>query len=263
MELEKVFNKLNETQDQLLKSEKMATLGTFTAGIAHDIVNPVNFISGIIQILTRDIKLLMQQCNANTEKSIENLIYEMDNIISEANEGIERITGIISGLLTFSYDGKSEETKNDIHNIIESSLLIIKSKLANDITLRKIYTDIPAIKCHEGKIYQVVLNIIDNAIFAIRSKATLENEEILIKTELERIENKEFVIISIENTGPPIPDDVIKRIFDPFYTTKKKGEGTGLGLSICNKIILEHEGILNAKNREDGRVEFSILLPIN
>ncbi|MBN1181445.1 MAG: GHKL domain-containing protein [Bacteroidales bacterium] len=261
-ELEKVLAELSETQDKLIESEKMATLGTLTAGIAHDIVNPLNFISGIIQIITRDIELLGHQRGIRSDKASETLVKEMENIIIDANQGVERITGIISGLLTFSYEGKSEVTKNDVHNIIESSLLIIKSKLSHEITLKKSYHNIPDILCDEGKIYQVILNIIDNAIFAIKSKPVLNNEEIVIKTDLVESDNKKYVSVTIENTGPPIPDDVITKIFNPFYTTKRKGEGTGLGLSICNNIILEHKGILKVQNREDERVVFTILLPV-
>lgn len=259
-ELEKILKKLKETQEQLVKSEKMATIGTLTAGIAHDIVNPFNFIFGGLQLLQNEIDDLMAN-KSEYKTDLQEKLTEMEEIIEDSLVGVDRVTSIISSLLTFSYEGRSTATQNEIHTIIDSALLIIKSKLKGGIKVIKKYNNVPLVECHDGKIYQVVLNIIDNAIYAINSKKILDNEEIVIQTSLKSFENQEFVNVSISNTGPPIPDEIMKELFTPFYTTKKKGEGTGLGLSICHKIIEEHQGKLTVRN-EDSKVIFDIMLPV-
>lgn len=246
-ELEATIKRLSETQTSLVQNEKMASLGTLVAGIAHELNNPLNHISGGVQLLNEfnnDIS-----CYLPKEKR-----EEVNQTLSILESGVEATTRIIASLKTFSFSGSPSKTEADISELLDSTLQFLKSKIHADIEIQKHYNYQKTIKLYPGKMHQVLLNILDNALFAV---AKNERKKIIkIKTfEL----NKELVV-EIFNNGDPIPDKAMDKLFDPFFTTKKAGEGTGLGLAISFNIIKKHQGKIFAENIDDG-VKFTIMIP--
>jgi|GEM_PF-2672525 len=268
--------KLKKTQHTLIQSEKMASLGVLTAGVAHEINNPINFISSGTHSLDNDFKDLLHILNKlkkipkneeslkeraenirklEEEFSLNELIQYIPQTIEDIKEGVNRTAEIIKGLLLYSRSDTSKLQKANIHESIDASLILLKDKFKDTIQIVKKYNlDIEDIECYPGQLSQVFTNLIDNAIDAINNKGT-----ITITTTLK---NKQ-VVISIQDTGEGISDPNLTKIFDPFFTTKEVGKGTGLGLSICQGIINNHKGSIEVKSKDKKGTEFIITLPIN
>ena len=253
-ELKTSNTKLKNTQQQLVYSEKMASLGVLTAGIAHEINNPLNFIAGgsfIVNDFMEEIK---------TGTTIDsNMIKYSEQGCDMITKGIDQATSIVSALMTFSYSGKPQKKHEDLNQIIESTLLFQKSRMPTWLSIDKKYALTQPVNIYAEKMHQVVLNLIDNAIFEI-SKSTGPNEDkyLRIETGYDKTEKKAFVKVS--NSGRLIDSVVGSKLFDPFFTTKQPGQGTGLGLSIVSNIVKEHGGEIRFVNLKDG-VEFIVTLP--
>lgn len=277
-ELETILEKLQNTQEQLVQSEKMASLGVLVAGIAHEINNPINFInSGIagIEKVVNKILLLLDELNKIKEDSstaeikelvaLKNKLQIMKNmemlpeIIENIKVGINRTISIIMGLRLYTGADKEEKSRNNINQILETSLLLLKPQIKDRIEIITTYEDLPDILVFPAKLSQVFMNIISNAIDAV-----LENnnraESAVIRIHTKKQNDK--ISIEITDTGSGIPYEITNKIFDPFFTTKKVGKGTGLGLSISYGIIAEHNGRIFAKNNENKGTTFTIELPI-
>jgi signal transduction histidine kinase/ligand-binding sensor domain-containing protein len=270
-EVVSALGRLKEAQSNLVQSEKMASLGQLTAGIAHEINNPVGFIKtnsiALDQDLT-DIKKLINKYRSYIQKEIqdkseiedfeksieyETLISAINTEISNIKEGTLRTTEIVKNLREFSYKDDDEKRFTDIHRGIESTLNILKSRFSKQIRLTKNYDkSIGEIKCHLGQLNQVFLNLLTNALDAIEEKGEIE-----ISTK----NQKDSLLISIKDDGMGVPKEIIDKIFDPFFTTKKIGLGTGLGLSISHSIIKNHEGTITVSIGADQRTCFDIVLP--
>ncbi len=252
-ELKAINNHLKTTQEQLIQSEKMASLGILTAGVAHEINTPLNFISTGTLMVKNAIDDID---NGRDSQLIKTDLQEADQILEK---GVDQAAFIVSSLMTFSYSGKSTKVDHDIHSIIESTLMFLKTKMPDDLKIIKAFKiDIP-ISIYAEKIHQVALNIIDNAI-----SASVNASDKLIKIDCYISENGKgkYACISIFNKGANIDKEIGKHIFDPFFTTKSINNGTGLGLSTAYNIVEEHNGYLSYKNHDDG-VEFLVELPIN
>ena len=274
-EISVTLDKLKETQNQLVQSEKMASLGVLTAGIAHEINNPINFVYTGVNSLKKDFNDI-----SHVLKEINNLSPETDNpkdfilkinrlkkefYFTEAYEAIQktiehielgavRTADIVRGLRNFSRMEKEEWQFVDVHSNINDVLILLKNKYKHHIKIVKDFDlSIPRIECLSGKINQVILNILSNAIDSIQ-----ENGEIFITTKL--VYN--FVSISIKDTGAGMEDKVKSKIFDPFFTTKEVGKGVGLGLSITYGIIQEHNAEIDVISKKAEGTEFIIKLPI-
>jgi two-component system, NtrC family, sensor kinase len=282
VQLSDALNNLKDTQTQLVEAEKMASLGQLTAGIAHEINNPINFVKSNINPLRLDVKDLMEVLNAYDElhtvtdhnaykerlNAIEELKEDMDvpfirqeidSLIIGIEEGAERTAEIVRGLRTFSrIDEASLKTVN-IHDGILSTIVLLKNNIPFNIKLIKEFKGNSEVECFPGKLNQVFMNIITNAIQAIKSKPEKTGDEsIIIKTR--DIEDNQ-IEISIKDTGPGMTEDVKHRIFEPFFTTKDVGEGTGLGMAIVFKIIQKHAGKINIITAPNEGAEFIITLP--
>lgn len=246
-ELESVIDELKATQQHLVQSEKMASLGTLTAGVAHEINNPLNFIAGGLGIIEE----------AETDKSMnpEESEERRQKALDIAFDGLERATGIVKALMTFSQKGVSKRIETDLNEIIDNTLLFLTSKLTPDIHVEKDYQLKRQIAVFPDKMHQVIMNVIDNAIFAVNS-ANNREKRIIISTKL----LDQQVVLEISNNGPAIDEQHLNQLFDPFFTTRDPGAGTGLGLSISYNLVSEHEGTILAENRDEG-VTFVIQLP--
>jgi two-component system, NtrC family, sensor kinase len=281
-DLEQTLHKLQETQSQLIQSEKMSSLGQLVAGVAHEINNPVNFIAGnlshaddSVQELLDLLSLYQQETpnpSAKLQAALENieldyLKNDLPKLFSSMKVGASRIREIVLSLRTFSRLDEAEVKAVDIHDGLNSTLLILQHRLnATDdrgaIQVVQEYGNIPLVECYAKQINQVFFNILSNAIDALEESFLRENG--LIPTISIRTTwlGSQRVAIGFTNNGFVIPKKVIKQIFDPFFTTKPIGKGTGMGLAICYKVITEtHGGTLKCISTLEKGTEFLIEIP--
>lgn len=246
-ELKSTLQHLKETQAQLLQSEKMASLGILTAGVAHEINNPLNYIMG-------SYVGLLRHYNENTFSDNPE---QVGKLIEAMKIGLDRSSAIVQGLNQFSRKSDSYDEDCNVHEIIENSLTMLHNQIKHKISVEKEYcnSDI-VIKGNVGLLHQVFMNILGNAVQSIESEG-----EITIKTE----DKESDVLIAITDTGVGIPEENLKKITDPFFTTKAPGKGTGLGLSITYNIIKEHKGKLKFDSQEGKGTTVTVILakPIN
>ncbi len=270
-ELHTALENLKYSQAQLIQSEKMASLGQLVAGIAHEINNPVNFINAGVDSLETDLEEIRQVLEIYHKitpgnvtkklKQVEDLkqkieykeaIREINKLISSIKNGTKRTTEIVRGLRTFSHLDEDILKMADIHEGIDSTLILLHNKYKNRIEIIKNYGELPLIECYPDQLNQVFMNILSNAVDAIA-----ENGTITITTSI----SGENIKISIKDTGQGIPDNLKVKVFDPFFTTKGVGKGTGLGLSISQSIIEKHKGTITFKSEPDKGTIFLITLP--
>lgn len=287
-ELNQTLKKLQETQAYLVQSEKMSSLGQMIAGIAHEINNPVNFIHGnltyvkqytddLLQVINLyeaecpDISPEMQEEIAEIE--LDYLKDDLPKILQSMRGGTDRIRAIVLSLRNFSRLDESDLKAVNIHEGIDSTLLILQSRLHEnsqrpEIAIIKEYGELPLVECYAGQLNQVFMNILANGIDALdklsseRSFAENQGDPLWIKISTEVLPEN-WVNIKILDNGIGIPEELRSRIFDPFFTTKDVGKGTGLGLSISYQIVVEkHGGKLFCESSSDRGISFVISLPI-
>ena len=273
-ELTEALQDLQQTQAQLIQTEKMSSLGEMVAGIAHEINNPVSFIHGNITHLQEytqnifDLLNLYQQLYPDLHPQIEDLIAEIDvnyiisdlpQIISSMQMGTDRIQNIVMSLRNFSRLDESQIKSANLHEGIDNTLLILGYKLKQGVEIIKKYGDLPSIECYPAQLNQVFMNIIANAIDAMLESNT-QPKQIVIQTEKV---SEDRIFVKIRDNGPGIPPEVKDKIFDPFFTTKPVGKGTGLGLSISYQIIENHRGKIEVISQPGKGTEFAIALPIH
>lgn len=291
-QLEQVLIDLQKTQAQLIQTEKMSSLGQLVAGVAHEINNPVNFIFGnltyasdycsdLLELLQLYLKHHPQPHPEIQEKSeeidVEFLANDLPKLLNSMKVGADRIRQLVLSLRNFSRLDESDIKPVDIHEGIESTLMILQHRLKPKaghcgIEIIKNYDDLPLVECYAGQLNQVFMNLLSNAIDALEAKSRTEEktEEIAIanSTELKieistKILKNNLVRITIADNALGIPPDVKPRIFDPFFTTKEPGKGTGLGLAISYQIIVQkHHGKLKCFSQPEIGTEFSIEIPI-
>ena len=290
-QLEYALNELQDTQSQLIQTEKMSSLGLLVAGIAHEINNPVSFIYGNIPHATqyaRDLLHLVQLYQEYYPHPAPAIQAEMDaidlefvctdlpKVMESMQMGAERIRQIVLSLRNFSRIDKAAREPVDLHQGIDSTLLLLQHRLKAkgeyaEIRVLKEYGNLPLVDCYAGQLNQVFMNILSNAIDSLeeaRIKTLKEGETegsvpptLWIHTELGE---SNTVIICIADNGTGIPPQVQQQIFDPFFTTKPVGKGTGLGLSISYQIVVEkHGGQLKCFSTPGEGTEFCIELPIH
>lgn len=276
IELEKAMSKLTRAQTQLVQSEKMAALGMLTAGIAHELNNPLNFISASVQALKKIImpfEELIKLCEDSGDSCqhfkdwcVKNdkgeLLSTMFELVDNSCYGASRAAEIIKGLRIFTRLDEAELKSANIHDCIDAVLLLLHSRYENKIKITKKYGELPTWLCQPGKLNQAFMNLISNAIDAIFAKdVQTASEEIEITTSLKCSDGKYFAFIEIADTGIGMNEDVKNKLFQPFFTTKDVGEGVGLGLAITHGIIKEHSGTIEAISTIGKGSIFRITLP--
>lgn len=277
-ELNKAIEDLKQAQSQLVESEKMASLGQLTAGIAHEINNPINFVSSNVFPLKQDIEDLKSILNKyeeitesadlksklneinqlKNELDYEILLEELDTIIHGIEDGAKRTAEIVSGLKNFSRLDESEFQSANVNDCINTTLKIIQPKLT-DIKIITELENIPPIDCYPGKLNQFFLNTIDNAIYAVNAvKKPNHKGEIEIKTTLKN----DHIIVTLKDNGIGMDETTKNKIFEPFFTTKDVGEGTGLGMSIAHGILEMHQAKIEIESEIDKGTQIKIFLPL-
>lgn len=243
-ELSLTIGKLSEAQNQLIHSEKMASLGILTAGVAHEINNPLNFILGGYT----GLKNYFEGTN-NTAND------EVNFFLNSINVGVERASKIIDGLSQFSRSTDSYDENCDIHRILDDCLIMLNISIEDNIHVKKQYTKANAvIKGNLGKLHQVFLNILNNSV-----QALIHPGEIVVQTK----HVGTWIEIRLTDTGCGVSETNLSRITNPFFTTKQPGEGTGLGLSISFSIIKDHSGTIAFESKEGSYTTVIIKLPLN
>ncbi|NET42583.1 ATP-binding protein [Okeania sp. SIO2B3] len=286
-QLEQTLKKLQLTQTQLIQSEKMSSLGQLVAGIAHEINNPINFIYANIKYadnyaneLMYLIKLYQKSCNPSPEIEeesekidLEFILEDLPQLLKSMEVGTERIYEIVKSLRNFSRLDEAEMKLVNIHEGIDSTLLILNNRLApkvgKQINVIKEYGDLPKIYCYVSQLNQVFMNILVNGIDALeeaiaKDKFSESNEQQIPTIKIQtKVVDKNLVTITISDNGIGIKDRVRNKIFDPFFTTKPVGKGTGIGLAISYQIVVDKHGGRIFCNSQPGKgTEFIIEIPI-
>jgi len=246
-------------QDDLIHAEKMASLGVLTSGIAHEINNPMNFISGGLHA-TSTLKNELLKLDGKPSKEKKALYEQMDKIIVNTLEGVERVTDIVTSLKFFSNPGKAHKQDHDLNQLLYSVLLSIEKKIPCSINLNKNIPDGTTIYCFDEQLQQVFIQILFNALHVLEESKGDKQKAIDISVSEIRRENQEHTCISFSNNGPPIPEHELKFIYDPFYTIDNADTGKGLGMAIAYMIMKEHQGWIEARNEND-LVIFDVILP--
>ncbi|MGD2183194.1 GAF domain-containing protein [Lusitaniella coriacea] len=284
-DLEQTLTQLQRTQSQLIQSEKMSSLGQLVAGVAHEINNPVSFIYGNVTPATEyaeDLLLLLQsyqQEYPNPSPELVELMEEVDldfmrqdlpKLLNSMKFGAERIREIVKSLRTFSRLDEAEVKDVDLHDNINSTLMILQNRLKATrdrakIEIIKEYGTLPRVECYAGQLNQVFINIISNAIDALEESIVRKQESrkpatLSIRTE---VLDRQWVSIQIADNGLGMSETVQQQIFDPFFTTKPVGKGTGLGMAISYQIVVErHRGKLTCQSVPGEGTTFAIAIPI-
>lgn len=282
-QLEITLRKLQQTQAQLIQSEKMSSLGQLVAGIAHEINNPINFIYGNLSPIEQysiSLLLLIEQYQQELptpsaaiqelEESheLEFLKEDLPALLLSVKSGVQRIRDLVLSLRSFSRLGEAEVKKVNIHDGLDSTLVILQHRLNAQsnrpaIMLEKEYSKLPEVECYAGQINQVFLHILNNAIDALEKvnwETSQSSPKIRICTQLI---DSSHIAIAISDNGIGINESLQKKIFDPFFTTKKIGSGIGMGLSISYQIVVEsHGGELFCESMSEQGTTFNIILPL-
>lgn len=265
---------LKRTQTQLVNSEKMASLGQLTAGIAHEINNPVNFITSNIAPLRRNISevvhVIQEYRAAETAEALGRVreeeqrmgigeaIEELDGIIASVAEGASRTAEIVRGLRNFSRLDENDLKEADLNVGLRSTMTVLGPQYRDKVELRLELGEIPKVECFPGKVNQVFMNILTNAAHATLARPDGRPRVVSASTSL----IGDQVHVRISDTGIGMNDETMARIFDPFFTTKPVGEGTGLGLAIVYGIINDHGGSIEVQSQPGIGTEFLISLPL-
>jgi signal transduction histidine kinase len=250
---------VDERTRMLIHADRLASLGTLSAGIAHEINNPTTFITGNLQTLEqfwkKAARVLGTHPDAQTDSKIQFLLKEFPAMIQSIRHGADRITTIVSGLKTFSRKDTPVKGRTDIGQCLDEALQLTHNHLKYHVTVEKeIPADLPSAWANSQHLVQVFVNIIMNAADAIRGK----DGRLTIRAGSERDGR---VHISFTDTGSGIPEGIQDKIFDPFFTTKPMGQGTGLGLSITHGIIKNHKGAIRVESETGRGTTFHITLP--
>jgi signal transduction histidine kinase len=272
VELATAYADLQAKQATILHQDKMACIGQLAAGVAHDINNPVGFISHNLKILARYLHQIKQFVNlqetliktrsdadlfgawmkGRSDFKIDQVFQDLPDMLDECHDGTARISQIVQGLRTFSRNDAPQRQKADLNQCLDNTLTMLRHELHDKIKVVRDYGEIPLRCCYPAELSQVFMNLLFNAIQAIDSKG-----EIRIRT---WAENRQ-INVSISDSGCGIPAEQLEKIFEPFFTTKPVGVGTGLGLSIVYDIITRHQGEIQVDSVPGQGTTFTLLLP--
>lgn len=241
-----------ELTGRLIQAEKMAVLGLLVAGVAHEINTPMGAIHSNNDIMYRAVNKIEKALGPSPHPEATRLLGILKDVCRNNEIATERIMHIVRGLKNFARLDEAERKSADIHEGIESTLMLLQYQLKTRIRIEKDFGDLPMIECHPNQLNQVFMNILVNSVQAIPNKGTIR-----IRTWKE----DQAVKIAISDTGCGIPEEHLSKVFDPGFTTKGAEMGTGLGLSICHRIVRDHGGTIGVESSMAGTT-FTITLPV-
>jgi signal transduction histidine kinase len=253
-ELTRLYDELKQTETQLIQTEKMASLGQLVAGIAHELNNPIGFIYANIRQLKTYLEPIQKaaRCKDKETVALQDILQDLEGLIEDTVRGSQAVKALVNNLRTFSHLDQAEMTETNVHDGLETSLIIARPQLKDRITVVKDFQADGRIEAYPGQLNQLFLNLIVNAAQAIEGEGI-----ITIKTSNEA----DKLVIQIADTGPGIPEEVRSKIFDPFFSTKEIGEGMGMGLSISYAIVEKHKGEIGVDSVDGEGTRFTITLP--
>lgn len=277
VELQSSVDSLEEAQEQLVQSEKMASIGQLAAGVAHEINNPIGFSLSNLTTLSEYVgsfikldKLVVSNLPAleshplvnkyqtlRKAEDIDFVVGDLKELLDDTINGLNRVSAIVANLKKVTHAGELEMELGDINEIIEESIKVVWSELKYNMEVEKQLTKVPMVLCHMGEIHQVLMNLFLNASHACEDKGILT-----LKTSTQEENGQQWVVINIIDNGKGMSRAVRKKIFDPFFTTKPVGVGTGLGLSVSLGIIEKHKGTIKVTSEEGVGTTFTISLPL-
>jgi two-component system NtrC family sensor kinase len=253
-DLQEANRKLKETQAQLIQNEKMASLGQLVAGIAHEINNPLAFVLNNLFIVESGLDGLDPEMEPHLSEPSLRKLRKTRTRLEEMKQGLDRVKALVQDLRTFSRLDEGEFKTVDVVEIIDTVLLLLKHKMNGRVVVEKHYAAERNLCCYTGKLHQVLMNLIANAVDAIEGDGT-----IVIATS----RTAKLFLISVRDSGTGIAESIRSRIFDPFFTTKPVGQGTGLGLAISYGIVQDHGGSIEVQSEEGGGSEFIVQIPLD
>jgi two-component system sensor histidine kinase HupT/HoxJ len=269
-ELRSAHDALKQTQQQLLHSEKMASLGRLVAGVAHELNNPISFVLGNVHALRRyseKLRTYMAAVHAGqdldallelrTQLRIEHLLDDLPSLIEGTLEGAQRTAAIVNGLKRFSAMDPEERTRVDLNEVAERAILWVSKGSSRPLQVDWQPISACVVQGSPGQLQQVVMNLIQNAVDAASTSQPPRPPHLWIQARA----GPKGSVLTVRDNGPGIAPELLSRIFDPFFTTKPVGKGTGLGLSISYGIIEQHGGKLSVRNHPEGGAEFTVELP--
>lgn len=258
--LREALDDLRNKESLLVQNEKMVALGTLTSGIAHEINNPVNFISNSISALEERVSAIYSENRLPDSEMIE----DFNTIFMNISTGLEQVTGIVHSLRSYSRVDTDNMLDTDINEVVNSALTILHYRLGQRISVDRQFPPFALVKCQPGRLSQVFINVISNSIDAIEEAleaGIIQNDSGKIIINIDNVETR--LVIKITDNGVGIDSSVLNRVFDPFFTTKPVGRGTGLGLSICQSIIRNHGGSISIESSVKNGTSVIISLPIS
>ena len=279
-ELRKSHNNLMAAEKKLVQSEKLAAIGQLAAGVAHEINNPLGFVTSNLSTLDKYMSGLSEALRASEalrqalksndlEKAaeverqileiearldIKYILSDLDNLLKESREGLERIRRTVLDLKNFSRKDEDEKSPMDLNMLLDTIINIVWSEIKYKAELKKEYGQLPQVFCNGQQIGQVFMNLLMNASQAIEGKGLIT---------LRTYWDKKNVYVEVSDTGKGIPEEIIDKIYEPFFTTKKIGEGTGLGLSISYDIVRAHQGSITVESQVGKGSKFTVILPVH
>ncbi|HEU5398065.1 MAG TPA: ATP-binding protein, partial [Gammaproteobacteria bacterium] len=279
-DLASAYRELKASQLQLIQSEKMASLGQMVAGVAHEINTPLGYVKNNIEMMEmffegsrellagcaglvdtllspttseQELQARLRGLGALKESLGASDADDVPRLFSDTRFGIERISELVMNLKNFSRLDRAPEADVDIHECLDSALLLARNVLKNKVEVVRQYNGLPRIACMPSQLNQVFLNLLTNAAQAIEDRG-----RILVRTE----SDQEWLRVIVQDTGKGIPPEVLPKIFDPFFTTKPVGQGTGLGLSISYQIVQQHGGDIRVTSQPGKGARFTVQLPL-
>ena len=275
-ELEKAYHELQESQSQLLQREKMASIGQLAAGVAHEINNPMGFISSNLGTMGRYLERLaeflafqgqtVESCCDKTSEAVTELaarrkklkidyiLNDVGSLLRESLDGAERVRKIVQGLKSFSRIDQAQVQAADLNECLDSTINIVWNELKYKAEVKKEYGELPPTVCNPQQLNQVFMNLLVNAAQAIEKHGTIT---------VKSWADPEWIFVSVSDTGCGIPREKLSRVFEPFYTTKEVGKGTGLGLSIAYDIVVKkHQGTIEVESEEGKGTTFVVKIPL-
>jgi two-component system, NtrC family, sensor kinase len=278
-ELDMVYRELRESQKRVIQQEKMASIGQLSAGVAHEINNPMGFITSNLrslqkymtriceftQVQSAAIETLARTRGADGDKAlrdaaenrrslrIDYVLEDSGSLLKESLEGARRVTRIVRDLKDLSCADGAARAPMDINELLDSAINVVWNELKYKASLNRHFEALPQMVCNPGQLSRVFVNILVNA-----AQAIIESGEITVNTR----EDKSHIEVTVSDTGSGIPPDHIARIFEPFFTTKEIGKGTGLGLTIAHDIVKTHKGEISVSSEVGKGTTFVVRLPV-